>query len=140
MAFTSGTFLLLVAAAVAVYYVTPGRWQWLVLLAASMVFYLAGGLQALVWLLTVIAVTWAAGLLLQRLNDSRSRLEKGDKAAQTALRRKKKAVVAAACVLCFGLLFAMKYWDSTGAVGRLQLPAADPRPGPTIISLSFAYS
>jgi len=113
MAFTSGTFLLLVAAAVAVYYVTPGRWQWLVLLAASMVFYLAGGLQALVWLLAVIAVTWAAGLLLQRLNDSRSRLEKGDKAAQTALRRKKKAVVAAACVLCFGLLFAMKYWDFT---------------------------
>ena len=35
MAFTSGTFLLLVAAAVAVYYWTPGRWQWLVLLAAN---------------------------------------------------------------------------------------------------------
>jgi len=113
MAFTSGAFLLLVAAAVAVYYITPGRYQWLVLLAASMVFYLAGGLQALVWLLAVTAVTWFSGLLLQRYNDRRKNLEKSDKAAQTAIRRAKKTVVAVTCVLCFGLLYAMKYWNFT---------------------------
>ena len=39
MAFTSWTFLALVAAAVILYYAVPKRVQWVLLLAASAVFY-----------------------------------------------------------------------------------------------------
>ena len=41
MSFTSLPFLVLVGLSVAVYYLLPQRVQWMVLLAASMVFYLS---------------------------------------------------------------------------------------------------
>ena len=113
MAFTSWAFVALAAATVALYYLVPRRAQWPLLLAASAVFYAASGAGGLVWLAGVTAVTWLAGLALGRLNRVRAAVPKGDKAAQAALRRKKKAVTAAAAVLCFGLLYAMKYWDFT---------------------------
>ncbi len=113
MAFTSWSFVALAAGTVLLYYWTPGRWQWLLLLAASVVFYAAGGWGSLCWLAGVIAVTWLAGLALGRLNEARRALPKGDKAALAAVKRKKKAAAAAAALLCFGLLYAMKYWDFT---------------------------
>ena len=113
MAFTSWSFVALVAATVLLYYLVPRRFQWVLLLAASMVFYVAGGAGTVVWLLGVAAVTWGAGLLLQRENRARKALEKGDKAGVNRIKRRKKRVVAVAAVLCFGLLYAMKYWDFT---------------------------
>ena len=113
MAFTSWAFVALAAAAVVLYYLVPRRGLWVLLLAASLVFYAAGGAGGFVWLAGVAAVTWAAGLALGRLNRARAALAKGDRAGAAALKRKKKAVAAAAAVLCFGLLYAMKYWDFT---------------------------
>ena len=113
MAFTSWSFVGLAAATVALYYLAPRRFQWMLLLAASMVFYVAGGGKTLCWLLGVIAVTWGAGMLLQRENESRKALPKGDKAGAARIKRRKKRIAAAAAVLCFGLLYAMKYWDFT---------------------------
>ncbi len=110
MAFTSLTFVLLVLATVALYYLLPRRFQWLLLLAASMVFYLSGGGRTVIWLLAVAAVTWGCGLALQRLNDQR---KGADKARQNQLKAAKKRVVALGAVLCFGLLYAMKYWNFT---------------------------
>ena len=80
MAFTSWSFLVLAGLTVVLYYLAPRRFQWILLLAASMVFYLAGGFQALVWLLGVILVTWGCGLLLDRQNRRRKALPKDDKA------------------------------------------------------------
>ena len=59
------------AATVALYYLLPRRFQWMLLLAASMVFYVAGGGQDLSGCWRVAAVTWGCGLALQRLNDQR---------------------------------------------------------------------
>ena len=113
MAFTSWQFLALVAVTVALYYLLPRRFQWILLLLASAAFYVSGGWAGLVWLAAVAAVTWVAGLLLDRLNTARKALPKGEKAAAEAIKRKKKGVVAVAAVLCFGLVYAMKYWDFT---------------------------
>ena len=110
MAFTSLTFVLLVLATVALYYLLPRRFQWLLLLAASMVFYLSGGGRTVIWLLAVAAVTWGCGLALQRLNDQR---KGADKARQNQLKAAKKRVAALGALLCFGLLYAMKYWNFT---------------------------
>ena len=109
MAFTSAAFLGLTALAVVLYYVLPKRAQWCVLLAASMVFYLAGGWKSLIWLLLVILVTWTAGLLLGRLNERAP----SDKAEKAKFQKQKKFISVCCIILCFGLLFAMKYWNFT---------------------------
>lgn len=113
MAFTSWTFLALAAAAVILYYAVPKRVQWVLLLAASAVFYVAGGVKTVAWLLGVAAVTWVAGLLLDGQNRLRKALPKGDKAGANRIKRRKKRMVLTASLLCFGLLYAMKYWDFT---------------------------
>ena len=109
MAFTSAAFLGLTALAVVLYYVLPKRAQWCVLLAASMVFYLAGGWKSLIWLLLVILVTWTAGHLLGRLNERAP----SDKAEKAKLQKQKKFISVCCIILCFGLLFTMKYWNFT---------------------------
>ena len=48
MAFTSAPFLALTAASVLMYYLVPKRAQWCVLLLASLAFYLAGSVRAVV--------------------------------------------------------------------------------------------
>ena len=58
MAFTSAPFLALTAASVLLYYLVPKRAQWCVLLLASLAFYLAGSVRAVVWLAAITAVTW----------------------------------------------------------------------------------
>ena len=68
MSFASLPFVGLVAAGVILYYLVPKKLQWVVLLLASMVFYLAGGVKSAVWLVLVAAVTWLTGLLLARQN------------------------------------------------------------------------
>ncbi len=110
MAFTSMTFLALVAGTVLLYYLLPRRGQWVLLLVASMAFYVAGGGKTLVWLLAVAGVTWGCGLGLQKLNDKRKTV---DKALQKPIKAAKKRVVALGALLCFGLLYAMKYWNFT---------------------------
>lgn len=108
MAFTSWTFVLFVAAAVAVYALLPQRVRWVALLAASYGFYLWGGWKTVGYLLLTTLTTYAAGLLLTNLNG-----KEGDK---SALRRRKKAVVWAALLVNFGMLFVLKYWGFTASL------------------------
>jgi len=51
---------------VVLYYILPGRVQWLVLLAASMYFYAASGTGYLIFILTATVTVYAAALLLER--------------------------------------------------------------------------
>ena len=111
MSFASLPFVGLVAAGVILYYLVPKRAQWLLLLLTSMAFYLAGGAKRAVWLVLVAGLTWLAGLLLEKQNARPA----PDKAAKTAVRRVKKRICAACLVLCFGLLYLMKYWNFTAS-------------------------
>ena len=56
MSFASLPFVGLVAAGVILYYLVPQKLQWVVLLLASMVFYLAGGVKSAVWLVLVLSL------------------------------------------------------------------------------------
>ena len=109
MSFASLPFVGLVAAGVILYYLVPKKLQWVVLLLASMVFYLAGGVKSAVWLVLVAAVTWLTGLLLARQNARPA----PDKQTKAAVRHVKKRICAVCAVLCFGLLYLMKYWNFT---------------------------
>lgn len=114
MAFTSAAFLILAAAAAFIYYRVPGRAQWPVLLAASMIFYCAGGWKTFVYVLYTAGIVYASGILLARFHDIRKNAPPELK-KQTAARCKRasRLVVLAACLLNFGLLYILKYWNFT---------------------------
>lgn len=113
MVFISWTFVFFLAVSVLVYYLVPMRARWTVLLAASAVFYLSGGVKPIFYLLFTVTTTYAAGLLLKRLNGKRASVPKSDKAALEKLKNRKKAVVAVTLILNFGMLYCLKYLGFT---------------------------
>ncbi len=119
MSFTSPVFLIATGLLVVAYYLIPRRFQWLLLLAVSYAFYASGGLQAIAFLLLTTGFTWAAGLILERLNGY-LRDCKGDKEQQKPIKKQKKLVVLTACLLNFGMLFLLKYRDGfVGLIGAV---------------------
>ena len=113
MYFVSGIFILFVLITVLVYYLVPGKYQWVVLLAGNIVFYLWGGPWAGIYLLVTTASTFTAGLLLDKLNIKKKDIPKDDITGAKKNRRLKKSVVAASLLINFGMLFAVKYLDFT---------------------------
>ena len=107
MSFFSWEFLAFTAGALLLYYLLPKKLQWLVLLALSLGFYCCSGWRGLIWLLFTAGTTWAAGLLLERLN-ARAKADKS-----LAVKGKKRLVLTICLLLDFGLLYAMKYWNFT---------------------------
>lgn len=132
MTFFSAAFLVLVLAALALYYVLPGNYRWLALLAASLTFYLWGDIRAAAYLGFTTVTTYAAGLLLGALSARRRALAPEEKKqGEAVLKRHKRLVLALCLLLNFGLLFTVRYWNFlTGAVGqasggRLSLPTLE---------------
>lgn len=123
MSFTSLSFLLLVGGAVLAYYILPKRCQWVVLLAVSMVFYWVGGGKTILYVFYTAATVYAATLLLGHFNALKNAAPKEEKKAVAAKYKPyRRAVVLAACLANFVLLYVLKYWNFTA--GLLQ-PLAD---------------
>jgi alginate O-acetyltransferase complex protein AlgI len=115
------SFVLFLAVSLAAYYLVgrfSQRAQWVVLLAASLAFYcLVGRWQTLAYMLACAAVTWAAPLALARM-DARCKEERAaapDRAARRAVKAawagRRRAVLVAALLACFGILAYLKYWN-----------------------------
>ena len=78
MSLTSFTFLLFFTAVLFLYYLVPGRLQWILLLAASYAFYLICGIGQVFFLLGTTFVTYVAAILMQKIrNRSKAELEAG---------------------------------------------------------------
>ena len=75
MVFNSIEFLIFLPVVVALYYLLPHKWRWLMLLAASCVFYMWFVPQYILILLVTIVIDYAAGLLMERHAD-RPKLKK----------------------------------------------------------------
>ena len=114
-------FLLFLVASLAAYHAVghlARNYAWLVLLAASLAFYcLVGRWQTLAYMLACAAVTWAAPLALARM-DARCKEERAaapDRAARRAAKAawagRRRAVLVAALLACFGILAYLKYWN-----------------------------
>ena len=113
-------FALFLAASLAAYYAVGrllGKGQWVVLLAASLGFYLASGWQNMAFILLTSATTWASGVACGRI-DARcaearraARDRAGKKALKEAAKRRKWAVLLACMLLNFGVLGYLKYWE-----------------------------
>ena len=118
MLFTSFEFLAFVALLLLGYYLIPRRGQWVLLLAASMVFYWLAGPKYLIFLLVTAASTWGVALLMSRnLRAQGAMLESNGTAWSTDERmafmagekKKRFRMLVLGLLLNFGILAVLKY-------------------------------
>ena len=69
MSLVSNLFLLFVAVSVLVYYIVPHKFQWLVLLCFSYIYYLAGGVRYVGFILFSTLVTWGISFVSGRTEE-----------------------------------------------------------------------
>ncbi len=114
----SSEFLCFIVLLLISYFLVPRRFQWWVLLAGSLIFYTWSGPRNLVFIGLTALTSWAAGLLMDRIqNDHKQYVaahkQELDRDAKKELRRKallkRRAVMAAALVFNFGMLCVFKY-------------------------------
>ena len=118
MAFTSLCFLIFALAVITVYYISPIRYRWVVLLAASYVFYLLSSPNTFFFVILTTLVTYFGGRFIGAYNEKHktylaehkglSRSEKKElKAINT---QKKRRMVAIILIIDFGILAVLKYF------------------------------
>lgn len=102
------SFFFFLAATAALCFLAPKRWQWLVLLAASLAYYGTFATAAPVWLMATILATWGGALRLEKLNTAAKAFSK-DCPERARLTDEKKLWLAAVVAADLGLLIALKY-------------------------------
>lgn len=107
MAFTSLEFIVFLLLGVAIYYAMPKRARWVVLLGISYIFYMAGGVGAVSYILFTTISTYIFGMLIGMVKKGETKEEK------LMAKRKKRTFAAINLVLNFGLLYFVKYWNFT---------------------------
>lgn len=114
MNFVTFDFLLFFAGAAVVYYVIPKRFQWMVLLAASVWFYGQTGAGMLVFPILAAAVTYLAALAIGNTNQRQKKAMEGlpreeRKAVRVRFSRIKTLICALAVGITVGTLAVVKY-------------------------------
>ena len=119
MSFTSLSFLFFVAAACAVYYLFPQRHRWVILLAASYLFYAMLGWQCMAFLLVATVTVYLTAAVVSRMQEKTGRVVQGmsgkgvsgEKCRRYKAGRKKRAkhLVTVCIVSNLCILAALKY-------------------------------
>lgn len=99
MQLTSFSFLLFAGGLLILYYLVPRKLQWPLLLIASTVFYLCGGIENVLYILFAGAITYGTSRIIEKNQ------EKFDK--KTAKKKNRLWVILTACLI-FGLLAVCK--------------------------------
>ncbi len=122
MALTSFWFIGFIALAFVLYAALPGKARWVVLLAASLLFYASFGLAGLGVMVALCLAAWGCALGIERLEERKSAsLRSGDlskeekKSLRRTFSRQEKGAVALLAVLCVGSLFLFKYYPPLAA-------------------------
>ena len=118
MAFTSLCFLMFALATIIVYYITPTRFRWVVLLAASYAFYLLSSPNTFFFVLLTTVVTYFGGRFIGGYNekhkaylDEHKELSRSEKKELKAINtQKKRRMVAIILIIDFGILAVLKYF------------------------------
>lgn len=118
MSLPSLTFLVFAALTLLVFWLTPDRWRWVVLLIASLLFYGAGDW----WYLPFVAITVLTTWLMARWMGQRAARDEADlnarradmsreerKAFRAAGKRVRRRMLILGLVINFGLLAVLKY-------------------------------
>ena len=121
MSYTTINFLAFVAITMLVYFLFPLRKQkWIVLLAASYVFYLFAGYKYVAFILFTTVSTYLVALWIDKISQSsKNALKKNKqdwsreqkKKFKNSTKIKKRLVMALVLVLNFGILAFLKYYN-----------------------------
>ena len=121
MSILSLSFVIFLAAAFLVYFLTPGKYQWIALLVISYVFYLFAGVRAIIFILITTTTTFFAGRWIGKINDEfdvavanyqgpNPKMTRDEKKALKADEdKRKKRIMILVMVLNFGILLALKF-------------------------------
>lgn len=121
MSVTSLAFFGFLAATLIIYYIVPKSWQWCVLLGGSLFFFAYTSKWLTLYMLVVTAVVYIAAVVIQNFGDGfskqKSSLSKSKrKALKKSIKRKQKAILTVAVVVCVALLAGLKYFNMLGGI------------------------
>lgn len=127
MTLLSNTFAVFLLATLAVYYICPKRFQWMCLLAASIVFYAFSGIGNLAFITGSALVTFLAAAIVSNINaalkEKKAQVSKDDfKSLKKRAQTRKRLVLIAMLALNVGILFYLKYWRVLVGSKTLLLP------------------
>ena len=114
MLFNSNAFYVFLPIVFAVYWLTPRRYRWGVLLVSSYYFYMSADAQYVLLLLLTTLVSYSTALLMSRAES----------------RKQKKLCLGAALAVCLGLLIFFKYFNFlsgtvTAVLKSISLPVSE---------------
>lgn len=113
MLFTSYEFIIFVAVLLVLYYTIPQKYQWMLLLAASCLFYFLASPIYLIYIITTIITVYFAGYMMDKYPDKVPKeldLSKEEKKAYKKAQKKKRRVwMLVALLLNLGILAVVKY-------------------------------
>ena len=119
MSFTSFAFLVFVGCVTLVYYFTPVKYRWIVLLAASYGYYLQASAKSFAFILTTTIVTFYCALFIDKENkaqkqylaENKTTLSRDEKKAyKEEVAKRKKRILLIGLIIDFGILIVLKYF------------------------------
>jgi len=122
MLFTSYEFILFLIVLFVLYYLVPKKFQWILLLIASYVFYSFAGVKYLAYILATTLSTYFAGIKISKLKATASAYlskhredmpREERKAYKERMKKKQKTWLVLCLVFNFGILAVVKYYNFT---------------------------
>lgn len=117
MSLISLPFFLLTTATVLFYYILPKRWQWIILLVSSLIFYATYGLAQFIPMLLAAIAAYLAARWIQEAYDA----EEGGTAAERKAGSKGNLLFAVAVLVILLLYAKLGNWVLQGLAGLLSL-------------------
>lgn len=126
MAFTSFYFLAFLAGVIIAYYIFPIKYRWVILLAASYIFYLISSPKTFLFLIFTTLITFCGGRYIGKQNSGHKsylQAHKGElskeekKVLKAAVQKKKRKMAAVILIANFGVLAVVKYFS--GIIGYI---------------------
>ena len=113
MSVISYTFFVFLAITILLYYIVPQKFQWIVLLLASILFYAIAGVQYLLVVAGTAVLVYFLALRMQKNLDEQAQMVQGldrkaARAVKNEMKAKRKKVLVVALVLVIGILFIFK--------------------------------
>lgn len=118
MLFTSFEFILFLTALFVLYYIIPARFQWCLLLAANVVFYIGAGISGFVFMTVTVITSYLAAVGMSKVQKQcdiqlcryKEVWTKQEKKAYRITIKKKKCCIFAVCIFInLGILAVLKY-------------------------------
>ena len=120
MSLVSFKFLLFCLSLLICYFALPKKFQWIVLLVFSLIFYALAGIENSIYIVITSLSTWLGALLLENVRNKTKQYIKENKETLTIeekslikkkTQKKKKQILASILILNFSLLCTFKYAD-----------------------------